>query len=193
MPSHVPTSKILERLMQEAPTDRVTLGWILEHLKERSFGIVMLLIALVGLLPGASLFAGLLLFVPAIQMILGRAVPALPRRIAARKFSTTRLERLVRRMIPALRLLERVVRPRWGIHFETRKRVVGSVMLLLGATMLIPVPFSHVIPTLTIMLLAFAFLEEDGLLLACAYFTALLSLVLSAAAIWSAVEVGLLV
>lgn len=193
MPSHVPTSKILERLMQEAPTDRVTLGWILEHLKERSFGIVMLLIALVGLLPGASLFAGLLLFVPAIQMILGRAVPALPRRIAARKFSTTRLERLVRRMIPALRLLERVVRPRWGIHFETRKRVVGSVMLLLGATMLIPVPFSHVIPTLTIMLLAFAFLEEDGLLLVFAYFTALLSLVLSAAAIWSAVEVGLLV
>lgn len=193
MSSHIPTSRILESLLQEAPTGSVTLGWIVANLKERSFGIVILLIALVGLLPGASLFAGLLLFIPAIQMILGRAAPALPGRISRRKFSTERLQRLVQRILPFLRLLERVVRPRWRIHFQARKRTVGSVMLLLGSTMLIPVPFSHVIPILTIMLLAFAFLEEDGILLAIAYFTAFLSLGLSAAAIWSAVEVGLLV
>lgn len=193
MSTHVPTSIILERLMQGAPEGSITLGWIVGNLKERSFGIVMLLISLLGLLPGASLFVGLLLFIPAIQMILGHAEPALPRSIAERKFSTERLERLVRRMLPPLRLFERAVRPRWGMHFQTRKRLVGSIILLLGTTMLIPVPFSHVIPILAIMLLAFAFLEEDGLLLSIALFAALLSLLLSAMAIWSAIELGLLV
>lgn len=184
---------ILEKLMHDAPAESVTLGWIVENLRERSFGIVMLIIALVGLLPGASLFAGLLLAIPAFQMIRGRSEPALPRRIAQRKFSTTRLQRLVRRVVPSLRFIERAVRPRWSVHFGLRKRMVGTIILLLGGTMLIPVPFSHIVPILTIMLLAFAFLEEDGLLLAIALLASALSLLLSAAAIWSAVEVGLLV
>jgi hypothetical protein len=43
------------------------------------------------------------------------------------------------------------------------------------------------------MLLAFAFLEEDGLILAIAVAVALLSLAVSLAALWGAVEVGLMI
>ncbi len=49
----VPMSVILEGLLRDAPTD-ATLEWIVANLRERSFGIVMLLIALVGLAPGLS-------------------------------------------------------------------------------------------------------------------------------------------
>lgn len=188
----VPTSVVLETLVRNAPSEEVTLGWIVGNLRERSFGIVMLLIGLVGLLPGVSVFAGILLAVPAIQMMLGRDEPILPARIANRRVSTPRLARLIGRVTPTLRRIERAVRPRWSTPFGTRKRVVGLITLLLGGTLLIPVPFSHIPPILAIMLLAVAFLEEDGLILAIAVTIAGLSLAISAAALWGVVEVGLL-
>jgi len=91
-------------------------------------------------------------------------------------------------VIPVFRRLERVVRPRWGTHFEMTKRVIGFVILLLGATLLAPVPFSHIIPALVIMLLAFAYLEEDGILLCIALAAAALSLAITAVAVWGAIE-----
>jgi hypothetical protein len=42
----VPTSVILEGLLHDAPKDQVTLNWIIDHLGARSFGIIMLIIAL---------------------------------------------------------------------------------------------------------------------------------------------------
>jgi hypothetical protein len=187
-----PTSVILEGLVRDAPGDEVTLGWVVEHLRERSFGIVMLLVSLVGLIPGASTFVGVLLTVPAIQMMLAHKGPVLPRRVASRRFSTQRLVRLLDRVIPVLRRLERVVHPRWGTPFEATKRVIGFVILLLGGTLVVPIPFSHVVPIFVIMLLAFAFLEEDGALLCVALAAAAISFALTAAAVWGTVEAGLL-
>jgi Exopolysaccharide synthesis, ExoD len=43
--------------------------------------------------------------------------------------------------------------------------VVGSIILLLAATLLLPLPFSHIIPPLVIMLISFAYLEDEGMLL----------------------------
>jgi hypothetical protein len=62
-------------------------------------------------------------------------------------------------------LAERFVRPRWTTPAEGTKRVVGGIVLLLSAGLLAPVPLSNVPPALAIMLIAFAYLEEDGLLL----------------------------
>jgi hypothetical protein len=57
-------------------------------------------------------------------------------------------------------------------------------------TLLAPIPFSQIIPALVIMLLAFAFLEEDGVLLCLALAAAAVSLSISAAAVWGAAEGG---
>ena len=186
-----PTSVILERLAREAPPEGVTLKWIIATLRDRSFGIVMLLIGLVGLLPGVSPLVGILLAIPAVQMIAGRSEPVLPRRLAERRLSAAKLSRLLGRVIPAMRRLERVVRPRWNRSFGVAKRIVGGVILLLGGTLLTPIPFSQVIPSLVIVLLAFAVLEEDGVLLALAGLAALLSIAITAAALWGTIEAGL--
>ncbi len=183
----VATSNILEGLLRDAPSD-VTLEWIVANLRERSFGIVMLLIALAGLVPGLSPVVGILLAIPAIQMILGRSEPLVPRRLAARRISRARLRRILKRLIPVVKRLERFIRPRWTTPFEMTKRAVGFVILLLGATLLVPVPLSNIIPALAIMLLAFAFLEEDGLLLCIALAAAAVSFAITGAAIWGTIE-----
>jgi hypothetical protein len=73
-----PTSVVLHDLIGAAPGKTVTLGWLMGRLGDRSFGIVLILLALLGLLPGVSAFAGVLLAVPAFQMMPGASRPCLP-------------------------------------------------------------------------------------------------------------------
>lgn len=61
-------------------------------------------------------------------------------------------------------------------------------MLLLGLTLISPVPFTHVVPALVIMLLALAYLEEDGCALLLALLAALCSLAVTGMTVWGAVE-----
>jgi hypothetical protein len=65
-------SVVLQRLHDEAPKVDFTLGWLLDHLHKRSFGIIMVLLPLVAVAPDVSIVAGLLLMIPAAEMIAGR-------------------------------------------------------------------------------------------------------------------------
>lgn len=69
---------MLQRLHDEAPMGRVTLGWLTSSLRKRSFGIIVPLPALVAIAPGASIVAGGALRIPAVQMIADQAAPILP-------------------------------------------------------------------------------------------------------------------
>jgi hypothetical protein len=186
MLARTPTSAVLDGLLGEAPDGHVTLDWLMARLGDRSFGIVLLLLAIVGLLPGASAVAAVLLMVSAAQMVLARPAPVFPRRVGARRFEARRLAGLVRRVVPVLRWLERFIRPRWTTPFGATKRAVGGVVLLLAASLLAPLPLSNIAPALAIMLIAFAYLEEDGVLLCAALGAALAMLAAAAAFVWEA-------
>jgi hypothetical protein len=129
-----------------------------------------------------------LLFSPAIQMMLGRKAPVFPGFIARRRLPTRRLAKLIARINPTLRRLERVIRPRWPTPFEATKRTVGFVVLLLAGLILVPVPFSNIVPALVVMLLSFAYLEEDGVVLCIALVAALAVFAVAGAAVWATVR-----
>src|SRR5690606_20807006 len=117
-----------------------------------SFGVLLLLLGVLAMLPVLSPVAGALLTVPAVQMILGRASPVFPRSLSGRKLPTDRLLPALRRLIPALRFMERFVRPRWQTPFRPTKRVIGGFVLLLGAALFVPIPLSNVPIGFVIML-----------------------------------------
>ena len=188
-PDTLPTSAHLSRLLVEhAPGARVPVGWLIGRLGNRSFGLTLFSMAVLALLPGASTIVGVLIAWPAVQMLLGHDVAALPRVIARREIGVDRLARVVRAVTPRLQWVERLVRPRWVTPFQTTKRLTGLVMLLLGLTLVSPVPFGHIVPALAIMLLALAYLEEDGVALLIGLLAALLSLTVTAATLWGAIE-----
>jgi hypothetical protein len=97
---------------------------------------------------------------------------------------------MIRRIVSVLRYLERFIHPRWRTPFEATKRVVGVVVLMLGACMLVPIPFSHVPPASLVILIAFAYLEEDGALLCAALGAALLVLTIYTAIVWQTVSMA---
>jgi hypothetical protein len=184
----VPASVVLQRLHDEAPTDHFTLSWLLAGLHKHSFGIIMLLLALVATAPGISYIAGLLLMVPAFEMIAGRTAPSFPRGIAARPIPTRHLAALMQRAVPVLRFLEKATYPRWPTPPQATKRVVGMVVLLLDICVVVsPIPFSSILPALVIGLISLAYLEQDGLLLLIGLFAAAVVLAIAAAVVWEAV------
>jgi len=157
----------------------------MHSLHKRSFGIIMLLIALVAIAPGLSIVAGLLLMIPAFQMIAGKPAPVFPRRIATRPLPTRHFVAVVQRSIPVLRYLEKMVHPRWHTPPEATKRLVGAVVVMLSATLVfIPIPLSNVVPAAVIALIALAYIEEDGVLLSIAVAAAVIVLTVAIAAIW---------
>jgi hypothetical protein len=84
--------------------------------------------------------------------------------------------------------MEKLIHPRWRTPFETTKRIVGFVVLLLAATLVWPFPFSHIIPALVIMLISFAYLEEDGALLYISLGAALASLAITSTTVWATIR-----
>jgi hypothetical protein len=188
MHTRLPTSAMLHDLLGDAPSNTVTLSWLMGRLADRSFGVVLLLLALLGLLPGVSVVAGVLVMVLAFQMIMARPGPVFPRRVAAHHFEARRLVQVIRRVVPVLRSLEQIIHPRWPTPFEATKRAVGGVILLLGLGLLVPIPLSNIPPALLILLVAFAYLEEDGALLCASLAASVILFAVTAAAIWQAVR-----
>jgi len=181
-------SAVLQQLHDEAPTDHFTLGWLLGRLHKHSFGIIMLLLAVIAMAPGICLIAGLLLMVPAFQMIAGHSAPVFPRRISARPLPTRHLARLIRRAVPVLRYVEKMAHPRWPTPHQATKRLVGTIVVIQNTTLLFaPIPLFNVVPALVIALISLAYLEEDGLLLSIALLATVVVLAVVLASVWEMV------
>ena len=178
---------VLDELLAAVPAEYVTLGWLAGRLGHRSFGVVLLLLGLLGLLPGVSILAAIMLLVAAFEMALANRSPVFTRRLATIRFPSRRLMVLIRRSVPLLKYMERFIRPRWRTPFEATKRIVGMIVLLLGLAMLVPIPFSNIPPAVLVMLRAFAYLEEDRALLCIALGAALVLLIALGAIVWQTI------
>ena len=170
-----PTSVVLGDLFLRVPAEHVTLEWLLRGLGDRSFGVLLLLLALLGARPGVSVagWAALCLF--RLTRCCSPPRPgASPRgREPARSRPDGSPHSSAQRIVPAPRLLERVVHPRWTTTFEATKRVVGAAVLPVSMGFFVPLPLSNIAPAAVVTLIAFAYLEQDGLLLLVGLLTAL--------------------
>jgi hypothetical protein len=155
-------------------------GWVLSTLHQRSFGVVILFLGVLATAPVGSSVPGIML--TAWQSIFARF-------ITNRWLPTQYLFRLGDRAIPVLRYLERVVHPRWPRAFDVARRFVGIVVLLLTAALLLtPIPFSNIPPAVLIILIALAYIEEDGLLLCLAFLAAFILIGIESVAVVSVIN-----
>jgi hypothetical protein len=160
-------SDILARLAEPA-TGSVTLGEVLAAVGERSFGALLVILAIpnmvAGLIPGLSILLGLPLLLVSLQLLVGADRPWLPRRLARLEIQRADLRRIVERTRKALRRLERALRPR--LEFLTAswaERLIGLGCVALSILVFLPIPFANLVPATGIMLFGFSMLERDGL------------------------------
>ena len=185
----IPASAILQKLHDEAPAGHFTLDWLMGSLQKQSFGLIMLVLAIVAAAPGISLVGGLLLLIPAFQMIAGRPTPVFPRWIADRPLPTHHLGAVVERAIPVLRYLEKAIHPRCPMPRGATKRTIGFAVVMLSARLILtPIPFSNILPALVIALISFAYVEEDGLMLSICLLVGFVVIAADLAIVWEIVH-----
>src|SRR5258705_272479 len=184
----VPASVILQKLHDHAPAGHVTLNWLMSSLQKQSFGLITLVLAVVAAAPGISLIGGLLLLIPAVQMMAGRPAPTFhtgsPPATCPHSTSVPSCSAL-----PMRRYLEKAVYPRRPTTPEATKRVVGIAGLMLSARLILtPIPLSNILPALIIALISLAYTEEDGLVLSISLLVGFVVIVVDLAMAWQIVH-----
>lgn len=161
-------SRRLDQLAQKAKGETVTLDWILAQLNETAFGLFLLVLALPCCIPflyGIPQVVALPLMFVSAQILLGRSVPWLPRRLGARTVSGEGLQSLAERAGPWLRRIETVSRPRLGILTRAPlDQIVGLALVLFSASILVPLPGTNTVPGFAVVVVSMGLLQRDGIL-----------------------------
>jgi hypothetical protein len=179
------TSRLLESLVAQVPDGPVDLEWLLGHLEKRAFGLLLLLLGLLVIVPGVATVATLALLFPAVEMMLGRSAPSFPHALSKRPLDFKRFKTFTRCIRPLLQAIESVSRPRWNAHRDVADRLVGFAVFLLALLAGWPLPLVNVLPGIVVVLIAIAYLQDDGLLLFVAGTAAILTILGLAWTVWT--------
>lgn len=127
--------------------------------------------------PGLSGVLGLGCLLLGGQMALGRKSPWLPQRVAKFKFPRSFSQQLLKNVRTLTVWLEKIVRPRWKPVATNSYtwRSNGFCIAWLSILLMLPIPFTNPLPAGTILLLAIAIIEADGLVMCIGYFLTLVN------------------
>lgn len=169
-PAPGPLSEELSSFLERFADRPVSLGEVLEATRDRGYYLLLLALALpfVGPipLPGFSLPFGLLVSLLGLRLTLDRK-SWLPRCVLRREVSIATARRLLVATRRILRMLEFLLRPRWGFAANEVAFVrLGGLLIVAAGLMLMlpfPLPFSNSLPAWSVILLSAGALGRDGL------------------------------
>jgi hypothetical protein len=161
------TSQVLTQMLEREPATRITVADVMARLGDRSYGMLLIILAIANLipgLPGLSIVLGLALSLVGGQLLTGRRVPWLPERVRALGFSVERIRPAINRTAGALRSIEKMCRPRLeSLTSASAERIVGLLIVVLALVIALPIPFlGNLPPALAIATLATGMMERDG-------------------------------
>jgi hypothetical protein len=167
-PSHIKTSEVLRLLREDAKDqDSITVGWLVARLGTRAFGAIILLMALPNItpqIPGMSTIFGLLIMLPAVQIMIGLSQMWLPGFMARQTMSGATVGKILAFAIPWVERMERLIKPRFEFLMSPpAENLVGAAVLFLGFILFLPIPGGNFLPALACALMALGMLERDGL------------------------------
>jgi hypothetical protein len=156
-------SEILDRLARETQTESVDVGMLLEALKDRSFGIIIILFALPNAILPVAWVLGTPILLFSIQMTMGRQEPWLPEIMRRPQLSRETFARVMAYVARYLGIIESWLQPRWmWLTSNVMERVIGAYLIFLTLVLLVPVPFGNALPSFGIAIIAAGLLEKDG-------------------------------
>jgi hypothetical protein len=177
---HKSASAVLRAVIDNAKGETISIGQIIEAFGERAFGFVLILFSLPNCVPAPPGIAGIVgtpVLIFGIQMMLGHRHPWLPGFIKRRTVSLSKFKRLIDIAEPKLQWLESWCKPRVLQLFSVfGDRVVGFFAFLVALSVLIPFPGTNFPPSIALVVVSIAVMEEDGYLLLLGYLIGLAGL-----------------
>jgi hypothetical protein len=164
MAEHARTSDIVARVAAENQADNISVGQLLEALKDRSFGVIIILFALPNAIIPIAWVLGTPILLFAVQLVMGRQKPWLPDFMSRQQISRDTFNKIAEYVVRYLRIMERYLKPRWNwLTTDAAERFVGLWMTFLVLVLLVPVPFGNALPAFGISIIAAGLIEKDGL------------------------------
>lgn len=158
----------LIKLAEDFPGEEMTIGSLVDGMKDRAFGILMLILALPCCLPflyGVPQVVSVPMLFIAAQIAVGRHTLWLPESLRKRSFSKESFHTLVSRSKRYVGWFEAIARPR--LSWLTRgaaERVFGVFMVAFCASIAVPLPGTNTLPGIAVAIMSVGFIERDGLL-----------------------------
>ena len=152
----------------------LSLGEMLDRI-ERDDGpgpvlFVLTLPILLPLPPGVSMVLALPLLLVAPQIAIGRRQIWLPQVLLRRTIKRPPLVKLLKRVLPRLERVEKVVRPR--LRFLTGRVgacMVGVACTIIALVLVLPIPFANLVPALALGAFSIGLARKDGLFVLAGY------------------------
>ena len=179
---------VLQRARIALPPDRVSLAWLERALDEQATFLLILVFALLGALPAASLPAGLAISILSLRLMFGRRMVALPRAVASRSVGTGTAHYAIGRAIHLLRASKRYLPVSRAGALDGARPVAGFLLFFLGLALLVPIPFSNVLPALSAAALILALIEGSVALFVVGMASAMGSILLIGQAVATAID-----
>lgn len=161
------THQLINQLCEGNPEDELTLGGLLDEFQERAFGLFLFLVLLPTFIPvpaGQGAVSGFLTSLIGLQFLFRFEHPWLPGFIAKRAFHRSRIIGFRNRFDKWLLRLDKITKPRdeWIFGNPFAHAFTGLLLLLLGASLAVPIPLTNIPFGIVLLFFSFALIERDG-------------------------------
>lgn len=160
--------KLLEDFIAAHPEDRIPIRALVDHMGERGLLLLLLVFALFCAIPlpipGIHVFLSAPLFYVTLQQMMGRQTLWLPETILNKTLPHEGFVTLIGKTGPWFIWLERFMDVRFTfITTPFAYRFMGAVALFITCIIVIPLPLTNVVPSLSIAFIALGLACRDGL------------------------------
>ena len=162
-----PFSQVIEDIgVKDDP--KLYLGELVNAFGERGFGALMLFFGLlsvaIGIIPGTTTILGAPLILMGLQLAIRQDQLWLPRWALKRWIDRETYRAGVSRVLPRLRKMERLSKPRLEVMTsEVSEVLIGIATVLLAVILVLPLWGGNLVPALIISTFGFGLLQRDGL------------------------------
>lgn len=161
-----PLSIVLDELSRR-PEPEISVDELTVRFGGQALGALIFVFSLTCIFPlppGATTILGLPLVLLAPQLVFGNGALWLPRAVRDRMIATIDLRNGLPRVLPWLRRVEAVSKPRLASLFgPVGRRVIGLVCSALALVLILPIPLGNMLPALAVSTLSFSLIQRDGL------------------------------
>ncbi|PDS39318.1 exopolysaccharide biosynthesis protein [Rhizobium anhuiense] len=167
-PRGVATARLREMLELARAKGGLSIGEALEAMGPTSIAFTILFLAIPALTPIPGPFGmvfGTALALVSLQIVAGGRKVWLPAIIRDRRVSSVAFDLIVGHAVPVIARVEKLVRVGrlQALTGRTVQALLGIPVFLLAVVIALPIPFGNILPVLSLVVLAVALMERDGL------------------------------
>jgi len=162
-------SDALQGVVENHRADKISFSDLKNSLRERGFGLLMLIFAMpislpLPLPPGFASLPAIPLLLFSIQMIMGLSSPWLPKWVDNKSIKRTTLATVIEKAAPFLKKIEKRLKPRLSFaSSRTGERLIGAFAFVFSICIMIPLPLTHMVPAIGISIMSLGLLNKDGI------------------------------